>query len=86
MNDLTIALLLILAFFIVVHFLIERQYAKEGKKPSNRWRRHLEKPPRLPFRRTRFDRVSGNSLESSGVEPVRRTLGRQLQLARGDNT
>ena len=29
--------------------------------PQNRWRRHPEKPSRLPFRPSRVDRVLGNS-------------------------
>ena len=29
--------------------------------PPTRWRQHLDKPPHLPFRPTRFDRHPGNS-------------------------
>ena len=64
-----LALALAMAGILIVATLLLVQSAKEtaerehddSQQPSTQWRRHLEKPSRLAFRPTRFDRHSGNS-------------------------
>ena len=58
------ALVLIVAAIAVVQSIKETAQTDTGdcaNLPQNRWRRHLDKPSRLAFRPTRFDRHSGNS-------------------------
>ena len=49
---------------LVVYRSVVRTREEEDDRsqyPPTRWRRHLDKPSRLAFRPTRFDRYSGNS-------------------------
>ena len=65
-----LAVISILVLAVVVGGILLTQSVKETAQtdtgdcanlPQNRWRRHLDKPSRLAFRPTRFDRHSGNS-------------------------